>query len=398
MESNTSAALRNHALIKGLIEQGCEVELLTVGANRENPFFDETMQGEERLIWNVLPGVSLYQSMVRQEVSFAGKLKRMLLPLARKLYHTFNLFDHSRVTAERLQRAVLKRDRYDLVISSSDPKTSHLAVHSLRRQGVVFGTWIQYWGDPLTLDITAKHAFPRAYVRRVEERILRGADHVVYVSPFTLAAQQTLFPQLASRMHVLPVPYGREKRYGSTTLYDVLGKRRPLKIGYFGDYKSHVRNVLPLYEACREQSDLFLYVAGNTDLQLASNDSVQIMPRISQQEMERLEAECDVLVCLLNSSGTQIPGKVYHYTATDKPILIVLDGEHAPAMAQYFDRFERYTCCPNEPDAIRTALTETAQQLSDGRTFEPALHFAARTIAAEFLRLAAEGRPPTTSI
>jgi hypothetical protein len=104
---------------------------------------------------------------------------------------------------------------------------------------------------------------------------------------------------------------------------------------------------------------------------------------MANADMERLEADCDVLVCLLNRRGTQIPGKLYHYAATNKPILVILDGERAPDIETYLQRFARFVCCANEANAIQLAVEQLA---ASNRQYMPAPAFAAGEIAKQFLK------------
>ena len=380
LQSNTSAALRNHALISGLQQIGCMIDVVCIEGEQQNPFFDADMEvnrGDGQIRSHILQYHTSYRKLMRTQAGLIGKLKQKLIPIARKWYHRLQLFDYTQQIAKRVKLADLPRHEYDLVISSSDPKTSHLAVQHWLRQGLITKRWIQYWGDPLALDITNKHLLPAWYVRRVERTILGDADRIIYVSPFTQKAQSILYPEYKDRMTWLPIPYAKAKCYEHR-------KTQFLRIGYFGDYKSSVRNLLPLIEACKRNPQQFqLEIAGNTDLALESTEQITIYPRISAVEVEQLEANCDVLICLLNLKGTQIPGKVYHYAATNKPILILLDGEYQAEMAVYFEQFDRFICCANDANAIASALLEVHRA---NRAYVPCESFAAQRVASAFIQ------------
>lgn len=381
--ANTSASLRNHALIQGLQEVGCTVDVVTVSSYENNPFHDETFSSNSNGVWRVIEHKTNYQRLVSSKDGVLGTVKKMALPVLRKLYHSMQLFDHSKLLIKQITLADLPQQEYDCVISSSDPKTSHLAVKKWIKQGLRVTKWIQYWGDPLALDITKKHKLPSFYVRHVERSILQDANHIVYVSPFTLEAQQKLYPTYAEKMSWLPIPYAKSKVYPARTTSAELAINQRLRIGYFGDYKSNVRNILPLLDVCRSNADAYeLFLAGNTDLTITATENIFVWPRISQTEIERLEGECDLLVCILNKKGTQIPGKIYHYAATNKPVLIILDGEFEQQMEQYFNSFERYSCCQNQLASIDEACRKIA---SSPLKVEPSVHFAAANIASQFL-------------
>ena len=67
---------------------------------------------------------------------------------------------------------------------------------------------------------------------------------------------------------------------------------------------------------------------------------------------------------LCNLQGGQIPGKIYHYSATNKPILFVLDGteEEKKAIYDFFSKYNRYQFCENNINDIRAAIKEILEK------------------------------------
>ena len=72
--------------------------------------------------------------------------------------------------------------------------------------------------------------------------------------------------------------------------------------------------------------------------------------------MDRYVENLDILVCLLNSRGTQIPGKIYNYAGTNKEILVIEDGEYGPQIRAFFEPYHRYTFVQNSKEAIKEVL------------------------------------------
>ena len=75
-------------------------------------------------------------------------------------------------------------------------------------------------------------------------------------------------------------------------------------------------------------------------------------------ELEEYEKRTDVLVFVSNLGGGQIPGKIYQYSRTNKPILFILDGnEHEQKMIHnYFAGFNRYVFAYNDVESIKKAI------------------------------------------
>jgi len=376
VEMNTSAMLRNKALIKGLVSNNAEIDLLTIPSMAENNYFDNNEHNIEGV--NVIRLVEnrIYTSLVKSDFSLMGKIKRMMLPLARKIYHSLNLFDNTILTAQRVERESLPTNYYDIIISSSDPKSSHIAARKLIMSGLEYGKWIQYWGDPFALDITRESLHPKFYVKNKERNILELADSIVYVSPFTLVEQQKLYSDFESKMCFIPIPYLEKKIYNEGK-----NNENSATLGYFGDYKSTVRDITPLYESIKANGQN-LIVAGNSDLNLLSTKRISVYPRVSQEKILKFEIESDILVCVLNKSGTQIPGKIYHYAATNKPILVILDGEKKDQIRDYLSDFERFVLCENDEHSIMKAIDDI---LKVRKGYEPSPYFDSKVIAKQLL-------------
>jgi hypothetical protein len=177
-------------------------------------------------------------------------------------------------------------------------------------------------------------------------------------------------------MEFIVTPYMQPKIYEKGRV-----SSEGITIGYFGDYKSRVRDIGPIYRYA-EKSNIRLVIAGNSDLELLPKENIIIYPRISQDEVSRLEEEADVLLCILNKHGTQIPGKLYHYAATNKPILVLLDGEHKGEMADYIKAFDRYIICDNNEIEIDKAINRIIQQKEE---WSPSQYFSPELVGRKFL-------------
>ncbi|MFA7123805.1 MAG: hypothetical protein WC212_07190, partial [Candidatus Delongbacteria bacterium] len=348
---NTSATIRNRALIEGLIQNGNKVEVLTVEALRSNPFYDESIKPNDNLKINHIKNIKSYENLVKKESNIKGKIKNILLPLLRYLYHKFSIFDNTIYVAKKADLKYLSRKSYDIIISSSDPKSSHYAAKKLIESGLVYGKWIQYWGDPLAIDMTKNNLYPKIVLKYFERKLFSCSDKIVYVSPFTLDQQKLLYPQFSKKMFFIPIPYEKTKKIIITSNTNNIDLPR---IGYFGAYHSQVRNALPLFNTCIS-NNYYLTIAGGSDLKLENSEYIKIFDRISKSKVDVLEDQCSILVCILNKSGTQIPGKVYHYAATNKPILIILDGEYKERLRNYFESYNRFVFCDNDEISIKTA-------------------------------------------
>jgi len=346
IELNTSSMLRNISLIKGLAKNGCDITVLAAQPNTYSIFYD---------------GVDIDMKNVKKiklgddnrTYSFINRIKQgkksKLIDLSKKIYKSFFLFGSTKFILKHARDVKFNNKHFDLVISSSDPKASHLLAKKCLKNKIAYNCWIQYWGDPLLIDITDNTSkLPKWYKKYVEYHILKDADKIIYVSPLTLEIQKKIYKRLAEKMYFLPVPYQREIIYPPTN-------NKKLRIGYFGNYNFVVRDITPLYDTVKNSRNFELIIAGESEINLKSMESITIYPRISRGEVQELEGTCDVLVCLTNKAGTQIPSKIYHYAGTNKNILVILDGK-AVQIKEFLSTYNRFEFCKNSIEDIQCAL------------------------------------------
>lgn len=371
LEYSSSANMRNIALIKGLIENGCEVHTLSTSLDKESLLYDKTLLNIEikKRYWIELGNIQQQFSVKNGQV-----VKQKLKEVIYKLYTNISMYDSRARLVKKIDNLKIE-DNYDIIISSSDPKSAHLFAEKLIKNNPnITKKWIQYWGDPFANDINRKSMIPKFFVKKEEKRLLRECDSVIYVSPFTLEKQKEEYKSEASKMIFLPIAYIEKKIFNET-------KNKNLTIGYYGDYKKNDRNIKELYDCCKE-SDYELLVAGNSDFVLESSDKIKIMPRQKKAIIEKYEEETDILVCICNRFGTQIPGKIYHYSCTNKPILIILDGNYANEMKEYFESYDRFYTCLNKKEQIQKEIENIK---NSNKIFEPCEKLSSKYIAKKLL-------------
>ncbi|MDD4375348.1 MAG: hypothetical protein PHR25_01020 [Clostridia bacterium] len=377
IEYSLSANIRNIALIKGFIENGHTVDLVSDSFDINSKYVDTTLCDIKFNYRYYLRKQTFEKTPVNnnnKKIKFSNKLKSHVL----KFINSISVYDNRKILIKNVKN-IKFNTKYDLIISSSDPKSSHLiAKQIINSNPSITKKWIQYWGDPFAIDINRSKWVTKRRVKHKEKNILKLADEIIYVSPFTLENQQKTYKALSSRMHFLPIPYIKEKLYDNT-------RNKSYIVSYFGDYKSNDRNILPLYDSIKKMK-VKLNICGNSDVSLGNTSNIEILPRQPYKKIEELESRADLLVVICNKSGTQIPGKVYHYAATNKPILIILDGskEEKEKLLKYFDGFNRYEVCYNNEEDITNAISRI---IKEKKEYLPLADLKAEKISAEFINL-----------
>lgn len=375
LEINSSVTISNLGIIKGLTELGYKIDLLMPQVSDHLEQYDPLEEIPHNVNIIYIKSNSTYEKLVTGKTN---RLKDILVNILRKIFYKFSLHDNTISLVKKVEIFnVLNEEKYDIVISTSDPKTSHIFTKNLIKKGLNYDYWIQHWGDPLSIDITKTHIYPNWFIRLKEKQIFSCSDLIVYVSPLTEKVQKKLFPKYANRMFFLPLPYYKVKLHESTA-------NKKTTIGYFGDYNSKVRDILPLYNFCLDNPDFNLVIAGNTDLKLEEKKNIRILPRVKQEELYKLEATCDILACVCNKKGTQIPGKIYYYSATNKPILVMSDGEYRDEIKKFLSQYNRFHICDNNSLSINQKVFELLNQ-NNNCALAPCPEFSASNIAKELL-------------
>lgn len=389
---NSSANLCHLSYLRGLIENGFEVDVLS--ADGKDYQLDPAMVIPKEVTNYTIYGVSLYEkaSMIKSRqaeqvveenqmkgndtdhvgfAKFNSFLKRIILSLygPHGIYRTF------------IRKAITfsSSNRYDLLLSISTPPASHLLAYKLLKKGNIQAKrWIQIWEDPWFSDaygFSAKKA-----ILKEEKRLLTVADKICYVSPLTLKNQQVLFPESAKKMFWEPLP----SYYQNNNLENAV---EGYHFGYFGDYAPEARDLRPFYEAAKAKK-INVEICGNPSNLFEATDKINIYPRLPLDELKYIEDKTNVLIFLCNKKGGQIPGKIYQYAATSKKILFILDGtaDEKEVLYEYFSQFHRFLFCENNVDSIGKAIERVLNSDTVGIDDIPLNDFSSGKIIQRIIR------------
>lgn len=397
LTKNTSANMSHNGYVQGLLENGCQVEILMAEDSWGQQ--DAALPDWDQAVYYCYPSVAV-QDCLRKKLRGGTQLPvsvdiqekadgayRKINPISkakaciRKLAKDAFYFCFPQDPVYPLEKTWLKKAMkfksdtvYDLVISNSSPAASHkLVVQLLRRNRLKCKRWIQIWEDPWYFDLYGGHS---ENIRQEEHSLLREADEIYYVSPLTLNYQKQFYPDCAHKMAHIPLPYFDFSKTDSSA-------SEKCSFGYFGDYYSHTRNLVPFYEALK-QSGYRGYIYGDSNVSLESTPQIAVSGRVTLDLLSAIQAETGALVHLCNLRGGQIPGKIYHYSATDKPILFVLDGteEEKRMLKDYFSQYNRYIFCENEQASILSAINEMC---ADFRTWNKLDVFSPSAVVGQLL-------------
>lgn len=367
---NTSANMSHNGYVQGLLENGVTLDIIM--ADDSYGEADTKLKKWEGVRYFVYPSLSWIDKLRRKgrnvvkvghsvnaessgpTESSQKSIKLQLRGLVKKIFFLFFKSDPIYPLGKTWLKNALNftsKELYDIIISNSSPAVSHrLVAELLKRNRIKCKRWIQIWEDPWYYDLYGGHTEDELLE---EHSLLKSAQEIFYVSPLTLHYQKIYFQDCADKMAFIPLPF---LQFSSN---NIIGSNADISFGYFGDYYSQTRNLQPFYDALLStgaKGNIF----GDSNLNLKSTEKVKVSGRVTLDILEKVQNETSVLVHLCNLRGGQIPGKIYHYSATTKPILFILDGsdEEQKIIIDYFSQFNRYYFCSNRKEEIAKAIHE----------------------------------------
>jgi glycosyltransferase involved in cell wall biosynthesis len=241
--------------------------------------------------------------------------------------------------------AIARRDRPDVVITTSPPESTHLIGLALRRLGL---EWIADLRDGWTFEAPLARPYFRRLDRTLERLIVRSAACVTAASgPLASDLARTGGPGA----RVIDVPNGFDPRaieHGT----DERGLLDPERFSliYTGTGRLDGKDPIPflgalarfLEERPRLRGKLEVVFAGNflpeeaAAMQAPSLlDTVRFVGRLSHQRAVGLQRSGDGLLLITTAGVRSIAtGKLYEYVAARKPILALAEGSAAAALLQ----------------------------------------------------------------
>lgn len=392
LKENTSANLSHSSYINGMIKLGHNVDLLCV--SDKDVDIDEHFKIPE--VDNIYEyyGVSLYEKLAGKRKSIESHtnntseksnvnkekvgVKRRVVKAAKKFIRgLYGIYNPSVVWYYRAKK--FKSDtQYDRVVSMAYPPISHrVAGYLIKHKQIHTKKWVQLWEDPWATDLGNKDSFRRS--KKAEGKLLNLGEDIVYVTPLTMKRQQEIFPENADKMRWIPLStyYQSDLKENS---FDVN------RYGYFGDYNPKIRNLKPFYNAALNKS-IYVDICGSPYGYLSSTEKISISPRLPVDELKAHENKVNVIICLFNLGGGQIPGKIYQYAAGNKTILAILDGsdDEKKVIREYYGKYNRFVFCENTVESITEAIDKIERNDLGNVKNEPVYDFSSEKLAKDLL-------------
>ena len=274
--------------------------------------------------------------------------------------------------------------KFDLIISSSDNKSSHFVAAKLKK-GDRSIPWIQIWGDPWEEDIHIRH-FLKRIVHWKEKWLLKQGDKIVYVSKPTQLLMQKKYPLLGNKMFYVPRGYYLQPEFQKR-------KEDVYTLIYTG-VLSAGRKIDVLFEAlgeynCDASKKIVLECYGNYPIDIQQQASVypfvKLYGAVDYGDIPKILGKADGLLFISNANNsTQIPGKIFDYMAATVPILCLvesLDNE----VSCFLQSMKRCFVLQNVRNVIELSLPSFVEMMKT--EFKPDEYFSPQSIAKQIMAL-----------
>jgi len=271
--------------------------------------------------------------------------------------------------AARAARRLASERRFDVVASFAQPWSDHLIGLKLKR--LLDLPWVAHFSDPWVDSPYPPYStapeWQRRLWRRMEERIVRNADALVFVNRQTADRVMRKYPQ-DWQGKVSIVPHGHEGGSASGAARSL--RRGPLRIVHTGRFYEGYRSPESLLRALGRLAvtrplarELRITFAGTVvpayvDLahSLALDDVVEFVGRVSHDASSELAAGADVLLVIDAPADDSLflPSKLIEYLPLQKPILGLTPNQGATA--DVLSELSYPTVPPDDELAIASAL------------------------------------------
>lgn len=361
---NSSAAVRNNALVKGLIENGHEVDVLTV---RHSNFSTSPDLKEGHIIYSELFNLSL-RNNVKGKIG-NGFLKKQLV----KLYESYNKLFHFPDSYYNWPNIVNPSDfvNYDMMISSSDGKISHFVGSKLKEALSLF--WIQIWGDPWMTDINST-CIDKIRIPRHEQKLLSKSDNIVYVSKVTADLMKATFTKFANKIYYIPRSY---YKVSDTLMPSASNEIHILYAGMISATRWQAMFTLLKTVSLinkRWQGKVIVDIYGKIDeaaqQKFSQFDCVRMHSLVDADKILELYSQTHILLYISNVKGSsQIPGKLFDYMGVNRPVFCIVDDAKEETSVFLNSFKEKCYVAENSEEEVKEKLNHLLGLISYGKTW-----------------------------
>jgi len=332
---------------KELIEQGIEVSIIATKLKGMSSY--EELDGvkifrvrgrlfNRAMEWSSSIRNAKLERLCQKTILLFNKVKTILFlpvwPLLSPMY-SYRLF--------RKSLELHKINNYEGVISVYNPIDALIAGSLLKKKDNNIKL-ILYFLDTLSGGIVPQY-FSRAWLQekggRWEKKFFELADSISIMEPHRDNYFTENFKDFHKKINVLDIPLLRKIKYSRNTISSF--EKKKTNLVYAGTLLKKLKNpsyMLETFNVIQKNSKLNFHVYGGGDCReileknnsLQQNNSVIIHGQVDVSTVHNALLEADILINIGSLVDAQIPGKIFEYMATGKPIISFYKYETEPSI------------------------------------------------------------------
>jgi hypothetical protein len=279
---------------------------------------------------------------------------------------------------------ILAARRFDLIVSSAAPFSSHVVAHRLHAWSQV--PWVGDFSDPYAENpFVERPEWRRRIDRALEDSWFRSLDGVIVPVPEMREFFLRRHPKTsADSIHV--IPYGFDD--------ELIAATEPrhfegFTVVHTGTFYHGLRDPGPFFRGLSLVRDLPLRVVHAGVLhedwvraleQLGISDRFEVLGLLPREGVVPLQLGGSCLLSIGNRGGLQLPGKLLDYLGAGRPILALRNDTHDIA-ADLVESTRSGLVVPNEPASIAEAIRSMYAWWKEGALDARFTHDGARDYA-----------------
>lgn len=259
-------------------------------------------------------------------VKYAIKMYRKM---TRIIFYPDRMFFWSKKVKKYLNEKNLCEN--DIVISVGFPFSTHLEIGKLRRKKN-FKLILDY-GDPWSFNPSTdtEPKWRKRFDYYIEKKLLKIVDYVTVTTDKT--AQ--LFKKIFKIENVEVIRQGVNT--SDYNMKELEKKKDVITLVYTGIFYKEIRDPTNFFNALKKldaslKFKIEILIAGRIDpyfsgiidkleMNNMKNIKIELLGNVDIKDAIKLQNIGDILLFFSNKEGIQVPGKIYEYFATDKPII-----------------------------------------------------------------------------
>lgn len=256
-------------------------------------------------------------------------------------------------------RGLTAGKKYDFIISSSEPRSSHLAGYFLKKHSGV--PWIADYGDPwiYPLPLKREFVFKTKAVEMLERKVIKQVDAITFTSEGTARLYQERYPFLdPKKMYIVTQGFDPHIFSG------IIGESGAgFRIVYCGSFYHKLRDPIEFFKAIKEMEveDLEVVIAGRINEyseminEYGLSSKIKDRGFVNHEQALSLEKGASVLLHIGNAIDLQVPGKIYEYMGSGRPILCIR-GSKNDESADMVLRYNKGIVVENNKEEIKEGI------------------------------------------